>query len=309
MIEINGIPLKVIDFHVHPPSLFPDEKYKNHLSEEEELLERMNEAGVDKIVLLATDIRVEDWEKYCRHNHLTPQDVPALYEWYYRIRGIFERRVSNEMVKTFVDFYPERIIGFGSVNPNEEEQEIIKELEKIKKFGFKGVKLLPTLQFFNPMEERMDIIYNEARRLGLTILFHTGCDPGPWESPNFSENANPKYIGEVARRYPDLKIVCAHMGSYSLYSPGIWFEEMIKVLKHENVYADCSSVFDQKLIREAALMFPNKIIYGSDYPCISGYCCRNTGMSRPLAQIIDMDINIGLKEKILSKNAEELLNI
>lgn len=226
MITIEGRKIEVIDIHVHPPDTLMDPVPPGFDSVEGELIGRMDEAGVDEAVLLAFDV-----EK---------NDVAANQDLFYRpvryIRNLGGGNFGSILIgimswfdhvyRTEEDIYeyvkkdPKRIIGFGSINPKRPEEEIEEKLGKIKKFGFKGIKLIPTFQFVNPTDERLDPIYEYAQKEELVILCHTGCDPEIWEYPDFCKDAQPNFLGEVAEKFPRLKIVGAHLGSYSAENPG-----------------------------------------------------------------------------------------
>src|SRR5689334_12070643 len=78
--------------------------------------------------------------------------------------------------------------------------------------------------------------------------------------------ANPILLDEIARRYPQLKIVIAHVGHP-------WTDEAIAVVrKHENVFADISALHPrpwqlyQTLLCAIEYRVHHKLMFGSDYP-------------------------------------------
>jgi predicted TIM-barrel fold metal-dependent hydrolase len=311
VIKINSSEVEVIDVHVHPIDLTT-----HSFIPAGEIIEAMDIAGVDKAVLLALDLDEADFDKY-----ITKEDLKIALErepiYGYLDeevlreigRRILKLSIPNEVVKVFLDRYPERFIGFGSINPNKGEDYIRGKIDEIREFNFKGLKFLPTIQFFNPEDEKMNLIYELAQRYGLIILMHTGCDPGPWELPYLSRNANPSYLDGVAGRYPDLKIIAAHMGSYSRLYPGIWFKEMMDVAKkHENIYMDISATFNEFNLQFAIEEIgEGRILYGSDYPAIAGYCDREKGMVNCVNWLAQLELDVEVKEKIFSGNVKRLL--
>ncbi len=310
-IKIDSIDVEVIDVHVHPIDLST-----HSFIPVDEVIEAMNQAGVDKAVLQALDLDEDDFDRYISREELkiALKQEPAYSNLDEEVlRGIGRRilrlNTPEEWIKEFVDRYPARFIGFGSINPNKGEEYVRKKIDKILEYNFKGLKFLPTIQFFNPLDEKMDLIYKLAEKNGLIILMHTGCDPGPWELPYLSRNANPKYLGGVAERYPDLKIIAAHMGSYSRLYPGIWFKEMMDVAKkHENIYLDISAAFNEfNLLQAVEKIGEKRILYGSDYPAIGGYCDRETGMVNCVNWLAQLDLDVQIKKKIFGENAKKLL--
>ncbi|MEM1538288.1 MAG: amidohydrolase family protein [Candidatus Nezhaarchaeales archaeon] len=323
-VKLGSRSISVIDVHVHP-KIIP----MNKLIDPERLVEEMDKAGVDKAVLLAVETDPVDFDRfmdeerkkeacleyyrfYRRSYAYILDEGLLLYEFSTEVKRLLNLvNTTNEAVKKYVDKYPERFIGFGSLNPNKPRDYVDEKIRLIKAYGFKGIKLLPTIQFFNPEDLKMEMVYEKAEKEGLILLMHTGCDPGPWEVVCFSRDANPKYLDKVARNHPNLVIIAAHMGSYSALEPGIWFNEMVTVLKgNENVYADVSAV-DEALIKRALELgvSEDKILYGSDYPAVSGWCDTSTGMGNPVKAILNLDVKDEVKEKILGGNAKRLLGL
>nr|MDO8079173.1 amidohydrolase family protein [Candidatus Freyarchaeota archaeon] len=314
MIIIEDREIEVIDIHVHPPDTLMDPVPPGFDSVEGELIARMDEAGVDRVALLAFDVDKNDivanqdlFYKPVRYTRnigggTFGSILIEIMSWFDRVYR------SEEDINKYVKKDSKRVIGFGSINPKRSEEEVKEKLRKIKEFGFKGIKMIPTFQFCNPTDECLNPVYEYAQKEKLVILSHTGCDPGLWEYPDFCEDARPIHLAEVAEKYPRLKIVAAHLGSYSAENPGIWFEEMMQVAaEHDNIYTDTSAV-DPELVRRAvARIGSDKIVYGSDYPVVLTYCDRTVGMLLNLNNILKLDVSTDDKEKILGKNAKNIL--
>lgn len=325
VLQINSEKIDVIDVHVHPVDITLAE-----FIPPSEIVQTMDEAGVDKVVLLAIDCDEEDFDRFICQEELKTAVEEALTGnssfWfskrYWLSMGLEDLKklgknilrivkTPNKKIFEYTKRYPERFIGFGSVNPNRSEEYVKSKLKEIKDYGFKGIKLLPTIQFFNPKDEKMTQIYEFAEKEKLVILIHTGCDPGPWELVTLSRNANPIYLNYVCENYPNLKVVAAHMGSYSAQFPGIWFDEVVKVTsKHENLYVDISATFSEKNLKKAVKKLGSeKILYGSDYPVIGGYCDRNNGMVNCINWLKQVDLPLEVKRKIFGENAKNLLGL
>jgi len=324
VVKIDSENVEVVDVHVHPIDLT-----LATFIPAEEIVKVMDEAGVDKVVLLAIDTDEEDFDRYVSREilHAAVEEASMDFtQWFSRgywlsmseedLRKLGKNllkvaKTPNEKIFEYVNKYPKRFVGFGSVNPNKDKEYIENTLRKIKEYGFKGIKLLPTVHFFNPKDKKMEPIYEFAEKENLILLIHTGCDPGPWELLSLSKDANPIYLDPVCEQHPKLKIIAAHMGSYSAQYPGIWFDEMVRVAKkHENLYVDISATFSEinlkKAVRELGV---EKILYGSDYPAIGGYCDRSTGMINCVNWFKQIDLPVEVKRKIFGENAKKLLNL
>ncbi len=78
--------------------------------------------------------------------------------------------------------------------------------------------------------------------------------------------AYPLLMDEIAMRYPDLKIVMAHVGHP-------WqVETCVVIRKHPNVYADMSANFYrpfsfwEQMVKAIEWNVTDKILFGTDYP-------------------------------------------
>ncbi len=168
----------------------------------------------------------------------------------------------NDKTSAFVKAYPERLLGFMSLHPH--DPYALEELERAHgDLGLRGIKLGANYQIFDPLEARALAIYERAQALDLPILFHQGTSPvrmAPIRS------AHPLLMDEVAMRYPDLKIVMAHMGHP-------WtVDTAVVARKHPNVYADISGLFYRPfgfyacMIKATEWNVLDKLLFASDYP-------------------------------------------
>lgn len=306
--------LKIIDFHVHPlPVITP-----------EELLYEMDTSFVDKAVLLSMELEPEllkntkvrhDISKHFDYTNFV-MDIENIYSGMDYVLKI--GHTPMEHVVKLVESNRNRFIGFGSVHIGYNSKKFIKaKLKTIKQYkenyDFKGIKILPTLQFFNPSESGLELVFKFAQENDLIVTYHTGCDPGPWEIPLLSKHANPSLIESLVRRY-DTKVVLAHMGSYSSHLPGIWFDEATSLMKnYPNVYGDISAV-PYLMTQEKSIEFLrqnnifSKVLYGSDYPVTSAGA--KSGMSVVFSYVYESPL-LQEEEKrlIFYENASKLLDL
>ena len=223
----------IIDVHVHP------------FHHETEILNEMKRACVDCAVLLAVDTDPSDVEKPEIKSRLRQRHLDSLLgfralrfasiedeitQFFQELIAYYpELKSSNQEIADLVKRNPDKFVGFGSVNPNKDEDYVEGKLEEISTLGFKGIKMLPTLQLFSPIENKnFERICEYCEENKKVLLYHTGCDPGPWEIPEISEDANPKYLKLILERYHPV-IVLAHTGGYSAYRLGIWFDEAFEL--------------------------------------------------------------------------------
>jgi len=234
----------IVDVHTHTW------KYPGHL----------DEAFVDGIRVarpgVAIDINVE-FDRFMEA--MAPCDRVVCFG----LRGLKTGlHVPNDYVAGFVARAPAKLIGFMSLDPNEPGW--MEEFERARtSLGLRGVKLGPIYAGFSPTDPKMDPLYEGCSRHGLPILVHVGTSFvrfGPLEW------SRPVLIDEVARRFPELRIVMAHLGHP-------WEGETIAVIrKHPNVFADVSALHyrpwqfyhSMMLAQEYGVL--QKLLFGSDYP-------------------------------------------
>jgi uncharacterized protein len=171
----------------------------------------------------------------------------------------------NESTAEFCAADPSRRIGFMSVHP--ERPGALEEVERCREeLGLRGIKLGPNYQIFDPLGGPALALYALAERLGLPMLFHQGASPIR-DAP--LRYAHPLLMDEIAIRFPELRIVMAHVGHP-------WVREtVVTIRKHPHLYADVSALCLRRWLCYEALLFAtewgamDKLLLGSDYPIIT----------------------------------------
>jgi len=153
------------------------------------------------------------------------------------------------------------MVGFAGIDPTErdwmEELRIAQE-----ELQLKGVTVSPALQDYHPTDTRAMRVYEECARRGMPVMFQLNH-----RSPAAKmEYARPLLLDEVAREFPELRIVTSHLG----YP---WIEETIVLLgKHQNIYTDIAGLHRQQWLAYTGLLAAHeydvidKLLFGSDYP-------------------------------------------
>lgn len=176
--------------------------------------------------------------------------------------------ISNRFVADYVKKHASKLIGFAGLDPT--LAACLDELDEAQeKMGFKGVTISPALQNFHPCDTRAGSLYEECVRRRMPVVFEQSLR----NSAARLEFARPLLLDEVAREFPELRIVIAHMG----YP---WVDETIVLLgKHRNVFADISGLVPQPWRSYNALMAAyeygvmDKLLFGSDFPYRSPAAC------------------------------------
>jgi predicted TIM-barrel fold metal-dependent hydrolase len=198
--------------------------------------------------------------RYADYRASAPADVRTIvFGGKARLSGLW---VEDEYVAKYVAQDPERLVGFLSVDPTQEgwEGELQVGHEEL---GLRGIKLLPMYAGFLPQHERLDRLWQYAANHHLPVLLHTGTtfvDQAPLKY------TLPRHLDEAATRYPECKIILAHLGHP-------YEGECVAVIrKHANVYADISALHYRPFQLYHSLMLVqeygvwDKLLFGTDYP-------------------------------------------
>ena len=149
----------------------------------------------------------------------------------------------NDYIAESVRKQPERLVGFGRVDPRREDA--IEELVRMKNhLGLTGLKLHPFVECFRPDHPFFSEFFKKTNDLNLPMLFHTG--------DGFS---SPGLIVKLAKKYPKQPMILGHLR-----------EAAISALKEcGNTYVETSGTLPD-FIELAADIDENRILFGSDAP-------------------------------------------
>ncbi|MFO7898481.1 MAG: amidohydrolase family protein [Planctomycetota bacterium] len=140
-----------------------------------DLVRSMDRAGIDKSVVacIAT----------------VPDQFENIFRWCGEIRS-------------------DRIVPFPSVHPFSDHA--ADEVERIADAGYRGVKLHPLYQDFDPLDDRAVALYGAVADAGLVLLFHSGDDL------RFlgDHRCAPRRMLEIKARVPDLTMILSHLGGF-----------------------------------------------------------------------------------------------
>lgn len=104
---------------------------------------------------------------------------------------------------------------------------------------FYGVKLYPRMGY-HPQCKPMDAVYKYCNDNNLPITFHCGKSGfPPGETWKYAQFGNPINFEPVVKKYPNLKIDFAHLGSSETSLD--WAETIVRLInENDNVYSDLS---------------------------------------------------------------------
>jgi predicted TIM-barrel fold metal-dependent hydrolase len=262
--------MEIIDAHNH---IWPErvvckakdylESFTKHklatLPTADNLLKVMDESGISKSV-------VSSVASY-------PRQVVSINNWLFSIKQ-------------------ERFIPFASIHPFFDGFK--EELKRVQDNAF-GVKLQPEFQNFYFDDEKAFPLYEELQKLNLAVLLHCGSEI----SSSGKVHSAPERILKVIEKFPELKIIGAHMGGFLMW------EEVLEKLAGKNIYFDTSDsirIMKKELLEQFFAKHGfDKIVYGSDFPI--------QDPKEEIAFIKALNISEENKQKLLSLNIKKLLSI
>ena len=205
--------------------------------------------------------------------------------------------ISNDQVAQWVAAHPLRFAGLASVDLDR-PMEAVRELRRrVRDDGFVGLRMLPWLWDAPPTDRRYYPLYAECVELGVPFCTQVG-HTGPLRP---SETGRPiPYIDQIAIDFPELTIVCGHVG----YP---WTEEMVAVArKHPNVYIDTSAYTVRRFPPDLVAFMKTrtggrKVLFGSNFPMIGPAHC--------LEGLDDLQLSEATRADFLGGNAERIFAV
>jgi len=175
----------------------------------------------------------------------------------------FTHRV-NEYVAQYCAEAPDRLVPMGGVHPRFAE-DAGAEVRRAAEMGVRALKVHPPHMAVKPNAylhglDALRAIYEEAQRLHLPVMIHTGTSIFPGAR---SRTGEPMAVDDVAVDFPDLTIVLAHGGR------PLWMEQaFFLVRRFPNVFMDVSSIPPKAILKYFPRLaeIADKVLYGSDWP-------------------------------------------
>ncbi|MBN2181230.1 MAG: amidohydrolase family protein [Sedimentisphaerales bacterium] len=216
---------------------------------------------------------------------------------------------TNKKLAEYVDKHKTKTIGFAVVNPADNKTNV-NYLQSVKdKLGLKGLVLYCSACDMHPAHSRAMKFYESAQELGLPVFFHNGGASMRADSNlNYSQ---PYLLDEVAREFPDLKIIIANMGFPFIE------QTLLMTAKHKNVYADLTikpkntwQTYNTVVAAyENGMM--DKLLFGSGFPSGNAGQCIETllGFNMLIADTNLPTVPRGSIRNIIERNTLEVLGI
>lgn len=190
----------------------------------------------------------------------------------------------NDSVRDFCREQPELIRGYTYLNPRNKNS--LTELRRgIEDYGMAGVKLWVATYCDVP---EVDPIAQQLIAYDKPLLLHTF-----WKSVGqLADETTADHVANLAARYPELKIIMAHLGGEAYHS-------IRAIAKYPNVWVDNSGtlVGSNDLNHTVKLLGADRVLFASD---------MGIAFPGPYGQILEAELTEDQRENILWKNAAKL---
>jgi predicted TIM-barrel fold metal-dependent hydrolase len=159
--------------------------------------------------------------------------------------------IDNRYISSLAKAWPKRVIGFGQVNPRAGDA-IDSIHECAEALGLRGLKLHPTMHGYHFADHGLlDPVFRSCQEAGLVILVNALDDPF----------CSPLAVEEIARGFPDVPVVLAHMGT-------VWnvVEAILVAGRSPNIFLDTSGTQLIEVRMAYDKLGPRKLLMGTDWP-------------------------------------------
>jgi uncharacterized protein len=205
----------------------------------------------------------------------------------------------NDYVAEYCRAAPDRLVPMGGVHPRFAE-DAAAEVRRAAELGVRALKMHPPHMGVAPNAyldglDAQRAIYEEAQRLRLPVMIHTGTSIFPGARSRLGE---PMGVDDVAVDFPELTIIVAHGGR------PLWMEQaFFLVRRFENVFMDVSSIPPKAVLRyfPRLAQVADKVLYGSDWPGPG-----TPSMGANLRDFQTLELPAEVFEKILDTNPRRL---
>lgn len=253
--------------------------------------------------------------------------VPVMFSYWAKPQdGEYVAQFLNDHIAGVVEKFPKRFVGLGTL-PMQDPALSVKEIHRLKKLGFSGVQIGSNINNLNLDNSSFFPVWEALESNQMCLFVH------PWEM--MGQDKMQKYwlpwlvgmpaetsraicsmiFGGVFEKFPKLKVAFAHGGgSFPLTVGRVehGFDSRPDLCAVDNkmnprhylgkIFID-SLVHDQEALKFVVkVMGEDKVMLGTDYPFPLG---ENT----PGKLILDSELSLTVKEKLLSTNALQWLGL
>lgn len=198
------------------------------------------------------------------------------------------------------------LLMVGTLQISETSRANLEKIEKLfSKKIIRGFKIFPGHDPVYPTDKKWFPVYKLCQKYDFPLIIHTGINTGDEECAKYND---PKYIVELARIYPKLKIIISH---YFWPKLDYCFATTENI---NNIYFDTSGLADEEVVNASGGIEKikeilvktirrrqNSVIFGTDWPMCDA--------KAHIDLINSLSITEKGKEAVFSKNAIKIFNL
>ena len=268
--------------------------------------------------------------KECDHYHVDMQvlsTVPIMFNYWAKSQDCLDlSKFLNDHIAGIVEKHPHRFIGLGTI-PMQSPPLAIKELERCKNIGLRGVQIGSHVNDWNLNDENIFPIFEACQELNMSVFVHPWDMMGqekmqrywlPWLVGMPAETTLAicsMIFGGVFERLPELRVAFAHGGGAFPSTIGriehgfncrpdlVAVDNKINPREYLGKFWFDSLVHDPKMLEYLIdLVGAEKVALGTDYPF-------PLGELEPGKLIRSSDYPVNVKEMLLGGAALQWLNM
>lgn len=197
-------------------------------------------------------------------------------------------REENDDVLRAIAHWHDRAFGFAYVSGEHVEASLQEMNRCIRDGPMVGIKLWVARRCNAP---ELNAIIERAAELKAVIFQHTWAKT---DDSQYAGESTPAELVELARRYPDVSIICGHTGgTWELGIPTVRGQRNVSI---DLAGSDPTNGFVETAVRELGA---NRIIYGSD--------CGGRSFASQLAKVLGARIPDTARQMILAENLRRMM--
>jgi aminocarboxymuconate-semialdehyde decarboxylase len=232
--------------------------------------------------------------KECKHHHVDVQvlsTVPVMFSYWAKPEDCLEiSKFLNGHIAEICHRYPKRFIGLGTI-PMQAPELAIKELERCKEIGLKGIQIGSHVNEWNLNDANLFPIFEACQQLDMAVFVHPWDMMGqekmqrywlPWLVGMPAETSLAicsMIFGGIFEKLPKLRVAFAHGGGSFPATIGriehgfncrpdlVAIDNNVNPKEYIGKFWIDSLVHDSKTLDFVVDLFgPEKIAFGTDYP-------------------------------------------
>ena len=272
------------------------------------------------------EVRIEEYEQFNTQVQVVCT-IPVMFSYWAKPLDCLDlSKYLNDNLAELADDYPKQYIGLGTL-PMHDTELAVKELERCKKIGLKGIQIGSNINDENLNESRFFPVFEACEKLGMALLIHPWNMMGeksmqrywlPWLVGMPAETTRAicsMIFGGIFERLPKLRVNFAHAGGSFLTTIGriqhgfdcrpdlVAIDNNVSPKNYLGKFWIDSVTHDPMMLDYVLkLVGSKKITLGSDYPFPLG----DLEIGK---YIVDMDLPESVKEDIYCNAALEWLDI